>query len=303
MSHDHHDHDHTHAPVDFGRAFIVGMALNTTFIVIEVAFGLLGNSTALVADAGHNVSDVLGLLVAWVAATLSARPPSERYTYGLRNSSILAALFNAMFLLVAIGAIAWEAIQRFFAPEPVASTTVMIVAGVGILVNGATAMLFASGRKGDINIRGAYLHMMADAGVSAAVVVAGLVIAFTGWQWLDPAASLLICVVIFWSTWGLLRDSIAMSLAAVPVSIDPGRVALFLEQQKGVTEVHDLHIWPISTTTTALTCHLVMPKGHPGDSFLSSLCHELEHDFGIGHATVQIELSGAECKLAPATVV
>jgi cobalt-zinc-cadmium efflux system protein len=311
MSHARHDHDHdhasghthAHAPADFGRAFFIGIALNTGFIVLEVIFGLLGNSTALLADAGHNVSDVLGLVVAWVAATLSNRPPSERYTYGLRNSSILAALFNAMFLLVAIGAIAWEAVQRFVAPQPVASTTVMIVAAVGILVNGLTALLFASGRKGDLNIRGAYLHMLADAGVSAAVVAAGGVIALTGWLWLDPAASLFICIVIFWGTWSLLRDSLAMSLAAVPVAIIPARVRQFLEQQPGVSEVHDLHIWPISTTSTALTCHLVMPQGHPGDTFLNTICHELEHDFNIEHATIQIEVQGHACKLAPNTVV
>jgi cobalt-zinc-cadmium efflux system protein len=210
---------------------------------------------ALVADAGHNLSDVLGLVVAWAAVILSKRAPSPRFTYGLRGSSILAALFNAVFLLVAVGAIGWEAIQRLLHPEPVAGITVMVVAAVGIFINGMTAWLFASGSKGDLNIRGAYLHMAADAAVSIGVVVAGLVILFTGWTWLDPAASLIISAVIIWGTWGLLRDSMAMSMSAVPPGIDPGAVRGYLEKCAGVTQVHDLHIWPMSTTETALTCH------------------------------------------------
>lgn len=314
MAHDHshegHDHagnghaGHSHTPASFGKAFAIGTALNVGFIVIEVVYGLLSNSTALLADAGHNVSDVLGLLVAWGAATLAKRPPNERYTYGLRSSSILAALFNAMFLLVAIGAIGWEAIQRLSHPEPVASVTVMIVAGIGILVNGATAMLFMSGRKSDINIEGAFLHMAADAAVSLGVVIAGAGMLWTGWLWLDPVASLGICVVIFIGTWGLLSRSVKMSLAAVPESVDAAKVKDYLGTLPGVSQVHDLHIWPISTTMTALTCHLVIPDGHPGDSFLKDTTDELHHKFSIEHATIQIERSeSADCRLAPDEVV
>jgi cobalt-zinc-cadmium efflux system protein len=257
-----------------------------------------------VADAGHNLSDVLGLIVAWVAVILSKRAPSARYTYGLRGSSILAALFNAMFLLVAVGAIAWEALQRLFHPQPVAGVTVMVVAGVGILVNGITAYLFASGRKGDLNIRGAYLHMAADAAVSAGVVVAGLVIMFTGWEWLDPLTSLVISAIIVWGTWNLLRDSMAMSLDAVPPGIDPAAVRRFLESRKGVVQVHDLHIWPMSTTEFALTCHMVVPGDAPGDAFLLEVCRSLKKEFGIGHATVQVESDpNLDCALAPDHVV
>src|SRR4051812_31549214 len=250
--HDHHDHDdhhghdhghhshahshahghggHVHAPASFGRAFAIGIALNSAFVVVEAVYGYSSGSMALVADAGHNLSDVLGLVAAWTAAILSKRAPTPRFTYGLRGSSILAALFNAVFLLVAVGAIAWEAVLRLISPEPVASVTVMVVAAIGIAINGVTAWLFASGRKGDLNIRGAYLHMVADAAVSAGVVLAGLVILYTGWNWLDPAVSLAISAVIVWGTWGLLRDSTAMSLSAVPRGIDPRAVRDYLEQ-------------------------------------------------------------------------
>jgi cobalt-zinc-cadmium efflux system protein len=302
----HHDgeHRHAHARKSFGFAFALGTALNLGFVVVEAVFGLLSNSTALLADAGHNLSDVLGLLVAWGASVLSQRAPTDRYTYGLRSSSILAALFNAVFLLVAVGAIALEAAQRFAAPKPVAGVTVMVVAAVGILINGATAALFASGRKGDINIRGAFLHMVADAAVSAGVVVAGALILLTGAQWIDPVVSLAICVIIVWSTWGLLTDSIRMSLAAVPPGVNPPDVRAYLEGLAGVSELHDLHIWSMSTTETALTCHLVMPAGHPGDAFLMATGRELEHRFGIGHTTIQIETSpGAACALASDRVV
>lgn len=285
-----HDHDgHQHAPRDFGRAFAIGVTLNTLFVVVEVVFGLIGNSTALLADAAHNVSDILGLLIAWGAAALTRRPPTARFTYGLRSSSILAALFNAMFLLVAVGAIGWEALHRFVTPQPVASGTIMIVAAVGILINGLTAWLFMSGRKSDINIEGAFLHMAADAAVSAGVVIAGAAILMTGWLWLDPLASLVICAVILWSTWTLLARSVRMSLDAVPDAIDPQAVRTFLTELPGVSDVHDLHIWPIGTTNTALTCHLVMTGGHPGDQFLAQLTHDLDHRFSIDHATVQIE--------------
>lgn len=294
-----HGHTHAHAPQDFGRAFLIGVGLNTAFVVIEAAFGFLANSTALIADAGHNLSDVLGLVVAWIAAILARRAPTPRLTYGLRNASILAALINAVLLLIAAGAIALEAVQRLANPEPVKSLTVIVVATFGILVNGFTAWLFMGGRNTDINIRGAYLHMVADALVSVGVVIGGGVIMLTGWLSVDPVVSLIIVVVIVWGTWGLLRDSTAMSLAAVPRGIDPGEVRGLLLQQPGVVSIHDLHIWPISTTETALTAHLVMPGGHPGDAFLAATTDALKHHFAIGHATLQIEIeAGSFCLLA-----
>jgi cobalt-zinc-cadmium efflux system protein len=312
--HDHshaHDHGHNHAPgghhhapASFGTAFAIGIALNTAFVVAEALFGYLGNSVALIADAGHNLSDVLGLVVAWLADHLSKRAPSARFSYGLRGSSILAALFNAIFLLVAVGAIGWEALLRLFNPEPVASTIVIIVAAIGIVINGVTAWLFASGRHSDLNIRGAYLHMASDALVSAGVVAAGLVIAVTGWMWLDPLTSLVVSALIVAGTWGLLRDSVAMSLDATPPGIDPDAVRRLLESRPGVTELHDLHIWSMSTKEIALTCHLVIPGGRPDDDFLRDLAHDLKHDFGIGHPTVQIETDAeVTCPLAPAHVV
>lgn len=298
-----HAHGHVHAPASYGFAFALATGLNVAFVVVEAVFGVLANSTALVADAGHNLSDVLGLVVAWGAAVLSRRAPSGRYTYGLRGSSILAALFNAVFLLVAVGAIAWEAVHRMLAPQPVAGITVMVVAGIGIAINGATAALFASGRSRDINIKGAFLHMAADAAVSAGVVIGGGMILLTGWLWIDPALSLAICLVIVGSTWSLLRDAVKMSLAAVPAGIDADAVRAFLAQRPGVAALHDLHIWPMSTTESALTCHLVMPGGHPGDGFLAETAQGLAHRFGIGHATLQIELGPAACALAPDHVV
>jgi cobalt-zinc-cadmium efflux system protein len=255
---------------------------------------------ALVADAGHNLSDVLGLLVAWIASVLVKRAPTARFTYGLRGSSILAALFNAVFLLVATGAIAWEAVARLIAPEPqpVAGMTVMMVAGLGILINGVTAWLFASGSH-DINIRGAYLHMLADAAVSAGVVVTGLIIVLTGAAWIDPLVSLVIAGLIIWATWGLLRDSVVMALSAVPPGIDPTAVGAYLRGRSGVADLHDLHIWPMSTTDIALTAHLVMAEGHPGNGFLIATAAELKARFGIGHATLQIEEAGGPaCALA-----
>lgn len=305
--HDHDDHHHSaghvHAPASFGRAFAIGIALNTAFVLIEAGYGIAANSMALLADAGHNLSDVLGLLVAWIAASLSQRPPSERYTYGLRSSSILAALFNAVFLLVAVGAIAWEAIQRLLHPEPVTGATVIAVATIGIAINGITAWLFASGRKTDLNIRGAYLHMAADAAISVGVVIAGLVILFSGWLWLDPAVSLAIVAVIVWGTWSLLRESLSMSLDAVPPGIAPEMVQTFLAGLPGVTEVHDLHIWAMSTTETALTAHLVRLGAGPDDAFLIQAEEILAQRFGIRHATLQIEAGDRVCPLAPAHVV
>jgi len=302
--HDHaHDHDHGHgparAPASFGRAFALGIVLNLGFVAVEAAYGIASNSIALLADAGHNLSDVLSLAVAWVAAALALRRPSRRFTYGLRGSSILAALFNAMLLLVAVGAIAWEAVGRLFTPEPVAGRTVIVVAAIGIAINTATALLFVRGRKDDLNIRGAFLHMAADAAVSAGVVLAGVAILYTDWLWLDPVVSLLIVAAILWSTWGLLRDSLHTSLAAVPASIEPGAVRIHLERLPGVACIHDLHIWAIGTSDVALTCHLVMPGGAPGDAFLARTAAGLAERFGIGHATLQIEHSEDDaCRLA-----
>jgi len=243
-------------------------------------------------------------VAAWTAAILSKRAPSPRFTYGLRGSSILAALFNAVFLLVAVGAIAWEAIQRLVTPEPVAGVIVMVVAAIGIVINGVTAWLFASGSKEDLNIRGAYLHMLADAAVSAGVVIAGVIILYTGWSWLDSVTSLAISAIIVWGTWGLLRESTAMSLSAVPRGIDPHAVRDYLEQCTGVQGVHDLHIWPMSTTDVALTCHLVIPSGSPGDGWLMEVAQRLHRNFGIEHATIQVETDpNSPCALAPDHVV
>lgn len=317
MPHDHHGHHHghahahghshgsghVHAPASFGRAFAIGIALNVAIVAGQGVFGWLSNSVALMADAGHNLSDVLGLVVAWVAMRLASRPPSSRYTYGLGSSSIMAALFNGVFLLVAIGALSWEAIRRLAHPEPVAEVTVMVVAAVGMVLNGVTAWLFAGGSR-DVNIRGAYLHMLADAAVSAGVVAAGFAILLTGWVWLDPIVSLAINAVIVHGTWGLLRDSASLSLDAVPDGIDPARVRARLLAAPGVTRLHDLHIWPISTTETALTAHLVMPGGHPGDPFLMGTAEALRRDFAIGHVTLQIETDETTvCALEPDTVV
>jgi cobalt-zinc-cadmium efflux system protein len=265
---------------------------------------LISNSVSLLADAGHNLSDVLGLGVAWLGSVLAQRAPTARFTYGLRGSSILAALFNAVFLLVTVGGLSWEAIRRLGSPEPVAGKTMMAVAAIGILVNAVTAWLFASGRKDDINLRGAFLHMASDALVSVGVVGAGLVILLTNWLWIDPVVSLVINAVIVWGTWGLLRDSVGMSMAAVPPQIDPAAVRSLLSGRAGVVDVHDLHIWPMSTTENALTCHLVMPDGHPGDAFLNELCSDLAERFKINHTTVQIEVDPhIACTLAPDEVV
>ncbi|MGD9924509.1 MAG: cation diffusion facilitator family transporter [Pseudorhodoplanes sp.] len=293
-AHDHGSHPdghgHSHAPKDFGRAFAIGVALNLGFVVVEAVFGILANSTALLADAGHNLSDVIGLLIAWGATILARRPPTERLTYGLRGTSILAALGNALLLIFACGAIAWEAVWRFASPEPVAGTTVMIVAGIGILINGFTAWLFMSGQRSDLNIRGAYLHMVADAGVSLGVVIAGAAIMLTGWLWLDPLTSLVIVAVILWGTWGLLRDSISLALGGVPPHIELSRVRACLEGLPGVARVHHLHVWAMGTNEVALTAHLVMPDGHPGNDFFKSAEAELHARFGIAHPTLQIEL-------------
>jgi len=296
--HDHGGHGHSHAPKSFGKAFAIGTALNLGFVIIEAGYGIAAGSMALLADAGHNLSDVLGLLIAWGAATLGRRTPKGRYTYGFRSSSILAAFLNALLLLVAIVVIAVEAIRRFSEPAPVAGGTVMIVAAVGIVINTATALLFMSGRKGDLNIKGAFLHMAADAAVSAGVVVAGFFIVKTGLSWIDPVTSLVIVAVIAIGTWGLLRDSVNMSLQAAPPGINPVEIGSFLRAQEGVQEIHDLHVWPMSTTETALTVHLLVPGGYPGDAYTARVAAALKEKFGIDHATIQIETDPATpCEL------
>ena len=290
---DHGSHGHSHAPKSFGRAFAIGTGLNITFVVVEAIYGIAAGSMALLADAGHNLSDVLGLLIAWGAATLGRRSPQGRYTYGFRSSSILAAFLNALLLLVAILVIAIEAIGRFAEPEPVAGVTVMVVAAVGILVNGITALLFMSGRKNDLNVRGAFVHMVADAAVSAGVVVAGFVILRTGLTWIDPVTSLVIVAVIAVSTWGLLRDSVNMSLQAAPPGLDPDEIGDFLRACEGVAAIHDLHVWPMSTIECALTVHLLVPGVYPGDRFTVEIAGGLKSRFGIDHATIQIETDPA----------
>lgn len=292
--HAQHGHGHAHAPASFGRAFAIGIGLNTVYVVVEAGYGFAIGSMALLADAGHNLSDILGLMIAWAGATLAKKPPSKRFTFGLRGSSILAALANAILLLVAVGLIASEAVQRMFYPAPVEGGTIMFVAAIGIVINGATAMLFARGRKGDINIRGAYLHMAADAAVSAGVVMAGGLILWTGLAWIDPVTSLVIGLVILLSTWELLIGAVKMSLAAVPEHIDADEVEAELAALTGVAQVHHLHIWNMSTTETAMTVHLVMPGGHPGDAFLHAAQRRLEQKYKIGHSTIQIERGDAK---------
>lgn len=291
-SHDHHHdhgHGHAHAPAEFGRAFAIGISLNLGFVIVEAGAGWMAGSIALIADAGHNLSDVLGLLMAWAAAALAKRPSSARYTYGLRGSSILAALFNAIFLLIACGAIVLGAVQRFLRPAPVEPGTMMVVAAIGIAVNLATALLFLRGRHGDLNIRAAFLHMAADAAVSAGVVVAGLLVALTGLLWIDPAISLVIVAVIIVGTWGLFRDSLTMSLQGVPGGIDTDEVRARLTGLPGVEAVHHVHIWPTSTTEVALTAHLLMPDAGVQDAFLATTARLMRDEFRIGHSTFQIE--------------
>ncbi|AGK57251.1 cation diffusion facilitator family transporter [Hyphomicrobium denitrificans 1NES1] len=296
-----HSHAHSHAPKDFGFAFALGAALNVAFIIVEAAAGFYANSMALLADAGHNLSDVLGLLIAWGATLLIKRRPTLQYTYGFGSSTILAALANAVLLLVAVGAIILESGQRLGSSvPPVGGVIVIIVAAIGILINGFTAWLFVSGSERDVNIRGAYLHMAADAAVSFGVVVVGFTMLTTGWNWLDPVVSLVIAAVIIWGTWGLLRDTMRLALHGVPARISTAQVRGRLASLPGVESVHDLHIWPMSTTETALTCHLVMPGGHPGDAFISETAKMLHDEFEIRHTTLQFEVGsdipcGSEC--------
>jgi cobalt-zinc-cadmium efflux system protein len=322
--HDEHQHDdgHTHGhhqglnhgqhhgqhrghhhgdPNQQGRIFVVAIILNSLFVTIEFAYGFIANSTALIADAGHNLSDVLGLFLAWGASILTRKAPSQRYTYGLRSTSILAALANSMLLLVASGAIAWEALQRFYHPPEVAGGMVSLVAAVGIVVNGLSAWLFVKGSKTDLNMRGAYLHMAADAAVSLGVVLAGIAMMFTRWYWLDPVVSLLIVAVILISTWGLLKQSVKLALGAVPSHVDIVALTGYLKQCQGVQDIHDLHVWGMSTTESALTVHLVMPDGYPGDVFMDSIERTLRERFSVQHSTLQVEQGTTQhfCALHP----
>lgn len=296
MAHQHNHCEHTHGgghhhgdPHNHGRAFVIAIALNTAFVTIEFAYGFMANSTALMADAGHNLSDVLGMLLAWGAMMLARQEPSERYTYGLRSSSILAALANAMLLMAACGAITWEAVLRFSQPPVVAGLTVTCVAGIGIAINGLSAWLFIKGSKGDLNIRATYLHMMADTAVSLGVVAAGVMMMFVGWYWLDPLISLVIVAVIVAGTWRLLRESVQLALNGIPAHIDASAVADYLRQCPGVADIHDLHIWGMSTTESALTVHLVMPEGYPGDAFMDDITQTLKERFSVQHSTLQLE--------------
>jgi cobalt-zinc-cadmium efflux system protein len=302
-----HGHGHSHAPANFDRAFAIGAGLNLAFVAAEAAAGFFTHSLALLADAGHNLSDVLGLFLAWGAAVMARRAPTARRTYGLRKGTILASLANAALLLVAVGAIAWEAVRRLASPEPVTAGPVILVAAIGVVINTATALMFMRGQKGDLNVRGAFLHMAADAAVSAGVVIAAVVMMLTGWLWLDPMVSLAIVVVIVAGTWGLLRDSLDLALDAAPRGVDTAAVRAWLERLPGVSGVHDLHIWAMSTTETALTAHLIRP-GPAGpaeaDGFLHETCAGLHDRFGIGHATLQVEHGdAADCRLAPAHVI
>jgi cobalt-zinc-cadmium efflux system protein len=296
------DHSHQHdlpTAKRLGAAFAIGVTLNVIYVVAQVLYGISAHSLALLADAGHNFSDVLGLLLAWCAIYLGKTRATPRRTYGLGRSSILAALANAILLLIAVGGITWEAIRRFSDPGEVAGKTVIIVAALGIVINGVTALLFVRGQGSDLNIKAAFLHMASDAAVSAGVVIAGLIIIATGWHWVDPVTSLAINAVIVWGTWGLLRHSLGMALDLVPANVDPNAVRSYLERLNGVTAVHDLHIWPLSTTRIALTVHLEMPDGSGSDEFLHRVCEHLQRNFGIEHSTIQVERNAEACSLAP----
>jgi cobalt-zinc-cadmium efflux system protein len=284
-----HGHDHGHRRRDFGRAFAIGIGLNAAFVVVEAVFGFYADSLALLTDAGHNLSDVMGLLVAWGASYLSQWQPTRRFTFGFRRSSILAALANALFLLVSIGAISWEALARLRAPAQVHSPTIIAVAAVGIVINTATALLFMRGRKDDLNIRSAFLHMLADAAISAGVVVAGVVIAWTGVMVIDPLVSLAIAAVILVGTWSLLRDSVSLAMDAVPSDIDAEAVRAYLLGLPKVKDVHHVHIWGLSTTETAMTAHVVLDHGDLDNALLTRIREELHGRYRIEHATIQLE--------------
>jgi len=282
-------HRHHHAPPDYSRAFAAGVALNVVFVVIEAVFGILSDSLALLTDAGHNLSDVLGLLLAWGAAALARRQPSPRRTYGYSRATILASLFSGLLLMGAVGAIGWEAVNRLVEPAQPVGSTIMIVAAIGVVVNTATALFFLSGKDRDLNIRGAFLHMAADAAVSLGVVASGAAILWLGYGWIDPVISLVIAAVIFLSTWGLLRDSLNLAVDAVPRNVDPEAVRSYLSALPGVQAIHDLHIWPLSTTDTALTAHLVMDGFPADDAFLNDISVALVERFAINHPTIQLE--------------
>ena len=281
-------HEHTHERPGYGAAFAIGLFLNLGFVIAELVYGRIAHSLALVADAGHNATDVLSLLIAWIALLLSRRHPTPSRTFGMRKSSILASLLNAVILLVAMGAIAWEAIRRFAEPAGVDGRTVMAVAAIGVIINGLTALLFASGRKGELNVRGAFLHMAADAGVSLGVIVSGALIVATSHLWIDPVVSLAIVVTLLFGSWGLLRDSVNLALDAVPEGIDTSAISEHLRSLRGVIDVHDLHIWGLSTTEAALTAHIVVAS-HADDTFLIQTEQDLHTRFGIEHSTLQVE--------------
>jgi cobalt-zinc-cadmium efflux system protein len=300
-----HTYEHSHAPANFNAAFAVGVGLNVAFVLTEVVFGLSSHSLALLSDAGHNLSDVFGLLLAWGAFYLVKKRPTQRHTYGLRRTSILAALLNAAILLVVTGGVAWEAISRFAHPEAVNGSVVVWVALAGVAINAGTALMFMRGREHDVNIKGAFTHMAADALVALGVVAAGIAITYTGWTWLDPAVSLAISLVIVLGTWGLLKESVNLALDAVPEGIDPDAVGAYLAGLPGVTGVHDLHIWGMSTTESALTVHLVKPDTENCDGLLHQTYEELHGQFGIEHATIQVERGqgGHSCRFAPEEAV
>jgi len=327
MSHDHHQeadcgqhhhdhghehehshapgHAHVHAPKDFGRAFGIGITLNLALVAAQVFFGVAAHSLALVADAGHNFADVLGLGLAWWGTTLCKSAPTRKRTYGLRGASILAALANAVLLLVTMGGVAWEAIVRLRHPAVVQGQTVIWVAIAGIVINGISALLFFSGRKGDLNVRASFLHLAADAGISFGVVLAGMAILWTGKEWIDPVVSLAIVAVVVYGTWALLKDSLNLALQAVPSGIDTRAVRQYLAGLSGVTAVHDLHIWGMSTRETALTAHLLKPDGKLDDGLLARVGHELEERFDIHHVTIQLECGNGAgpCRQEPDDVV
>src|SRR3954468_868061 len=285
-----HGHGHAHTPTNFGRAFALTTGLNLALVVVQVVYGLMADSMALLADAGHNFGDAIGLILAWIAYTLGRVRATERFTYGFRSASILSAFGNAVLLLVATGAIVWEAVRRIGSPPEVAGVTVMVVASAGVVINGLSAWILMAGQKNDLNIRGAYLHLVADAAVSVGVVIGGAIIVATGWNWIDPAVSLVIAVVIVWGTWSLLRESFELSMQAVPKGIVLAEVRTYLEALPGIAGVHHLHVWAMSTTENALTVHLVFPAGHPGDAFLAEIGETLSHKFRIHHPTLQIEI-------------
>lgn len=288
------EHRHHHGPAEFSRAFAIGIALNLGFVIVEAIYGWKVGSLALLADAGHNLSDVAGLVLAWVAALAASRLPDHRHTYGWQRASILAAFANAVLLLVAMGSLLWEAGHRLQAPAPTDGRTIMVIAAIGVLVNGATAALFMSGSKTDMNIRGAFLHMAADALVSLGVVGSGAAYLWTGWAWLDPLTSMAIALVIIAGTWGLFRGSLHLLFDGVPESVILAEVDAMLRALPGVADAHDLHVWAMSTTDIALTAHLVMPQGHPGDAFLERIARDLHDEFHITHPTIQIELDGMD---------